>query len=267
MYQQGLSAATMKSYLAAVRHAQIALGLGDPAMVKMPQLQYVLRGARRNLAGRPGRTRLPITPEILRQLRRIWERHPSRNDAIMLWAAATLCFFAFLRMGEAVVPSDSGFDARYHLTYDDVRFNSSCSPSWMEVRIKRSKCDQFSRGVTLSVGATGTDICPVASMLGYMVQRGSSHGPLFLFSDGRPLTRDRFVSSLRKALSECGINPTLYAGHSFRVGAATTAALHGIQDSLIKTLGRWDSSAYMIYIRTPQSTLVSVAKLLVPPSE
>ena len=44
MYQEGLSAGTMKTYLAAVRHAQISMGLGDPLMVRMPQLQYVLRG-------------------------------------------------------------------------------------------------------------------------------------------------------------------------------------------------------------------------------
>ena len=51
VYQEGLSAGTMKSYLAAVRHAQIAMGLGDPAMVSMPHLQYVLRGTRQTLGG------------------------------------------------------------------------------------------------------------------------------------------------------------------------------------------------------------------------
>lgn len=265
MYQEGLSAGTMKSYLAAVRHRQIAMGLGDPVMVRMPQLQYVLKGARRRLAGRPKRTRLPITPEILQQLRKSWERLPVRADASMLWAAATLCFFAFLRTGEAVAPGDSGFDVRYHLAYGDVRVNSIRDPSWMEVHIKRSKCDQLAEGIKLVVGATGSALCPVAAMLGYLVQRGNSPGPLFLFKDGRLLTRDRFVSALRRALVESGINPSLYAGHSFRVGAATTAALRGLQDSLIKTLGRWSSSAYMVYIRTPQSTLVSVAKLLASP--
>jgi len=196
MFRERLSASTMKSYLAAVHHAQIAIGLGDPVMVRMPQLQYVLKGARRQLAGRPKRTRLPITPEILCRLRSTWEGHPTRADAVMLWAAATLCFFAFLRMGEAVVPSDTGFDERYHLTYGDVRINSTQDPSWMEVHIKRSKCDQFAEGVFLYVGATGSSICPVAAMVGYLVLRGNVPGPLFRFADGRHLTRDRFVAGL-----------------------------------------------------------------------
>ena len=91
------------------------------------------------------------------------------------------------------------------------------------------------------------DICPVAAMLGYLVERGSSPGPLFKLADGPYLTRNRFESRPR----ECGIDPALYAGYSFRIRAATTAALRGVQDSLIKTLGRWDSSAYTTYIHTP----------------
>ena len=36
LYRGGLSGGTVKSYLAAVRHAQIALGLGDPHSAEMP---------------------------------------------------------------------------------------------------------------------------------------------------------------------------------------------------------------------------------------
>ena len=44
-------AGTVKSYLAAVRHAQIAIGLGDPHMSDMPQLEYVVKGLRKKTAG------------------------------------------------------------------------------------------------------------------------------------------------------------------------------------------------------------------------
>ena len=43
-----------------------------------------------------------------------------------------------------------------------------------------------------------------------------------------------------------------YADHSFRAGAATTAAASGTEDPLIKTMGRWESSTYLLYIRIPQ---------------
>ena len=135
----------------------------------------------------------------------------------------------------------------------------------LEVLIKRSKCDQFTQGVTLSVESAGSDICPIVAMLGYLVQRGSALGPLFLFADGRPLTMDRFVSAVRRALVEGGIDPSLYTGHSFRVGAAMTAATRGTQDSLIKTFGRLESSTYLVYIRTPRSALISVSRSLVGP--
>ena len=36
----------------------------------------------------------------------------------------------------------------------------------------------------------------------------------------------------------------------------------GIEDSLIKTLGRWESSAYLLYVRVPRERLAGVARLL-----
>jgi len=92
---------------------------------------------------------------------------------------------------------------------------------------------------------------------------GSERGPLFKYDDGGALTRERFVAAIRDALKAGGIDASLYAGHSFQIGAATTAAKVGMQDSLIRTLGQWDSSAYVLYIRTPRSTLQKVAKTLV----
>jgi hypothetical protein len=59
---------------------------------------------------------------------------------------------------------------------------------------------------------------------------------------------------LRAALSKAHLDPDLYTGHSFRIGAATVAHAQGIDDSMIMTLGRWSrkSNAYQRYIKIPQ---------------
>jgi len=54
--------------------------------------------------------------------------------------------------------------------------------------------------------------------------RGFDHGPLFQLQNSQPLTRQKLVDMLRTTLSMAGIDPTHYSGHSFRIGAATTAA-------------------------------------------
>ena len=54
-----------------------------------------------------------------------------------------------------------------------------------------------------------------------------------------------------------------YSRHSFHIGAATTAASNGLEDCLIKTLGRWESVAYSQYVKIPHQQLAGYSKLLV----
>ena len=255
LHQDGLAPGTVKSYLSAVRHSQISLGFGDPRVGDMPRLEYVIKGLKRRTGSASSRTRLPITPLILRRLKRVWLALPDRHDASMLWAASCMCFFGFLRAGEVVSPGDSSYDPTVHLSHGDVKVNDRDSPQFLSIHIKASKTDPFRRGVTVYIGRATEELCPVAAILNYMVRRGSSSGLFFKFSDGRLLSRERFVKAVRSALDRANINSAQYAGHSFRIGAATTAAQRGMQDSLIKTLGRWESSAYLVYVRTPRETV------------
>lgn len=104
----------------------------------------------------------------------------------------------------------------------------------------------------------------MAAIVNYMVlPRGNARTTAFFgLSDGQPLTRTRFVKELCTALAKAGIDAAKFARHSFRIGAATTAATWGMPDSLIQTLGRWESMAYTLYIRTPPSVLCSVSRTL-----
>lgn len=266
LHTQKLSHGTIKSYLAAVRYGQVFRGLGDPRIHQMPQLEYLLKGVKRS-SPQYTRTRLPITPQILMDLKRVWQRADNKRDAKLLWAAACLCFFGFLRSGEITTPSEKEYDVQSHLCHEDVKVDSHIAPSYIQVSLKASKTDPFRQGVELHLGATGKELCPVAAVLGFMAARGGSKGPLFMWKDGQFLTRDKFVKCMRAALEEAGYPASKYAGHSFRIGAATTAGRCGIPESLIKTLGRWESTAYMCYMRTSPETLRAVARTLVAPSK
>ena len=254
---------TIKCYLSAIRHLHIDEGLGDPGISKMARLEQVLRGIKSIQAkqGRKERPRLPISLDMLRKLHDVWTVDSS-YDGRMLWAAASLCFFGFMRSGELTVPSNTGYDEGAHLSFQDVSVDNLDLPQILKVRIKASKTDPFRVGVDIFIGRTQCILCPVSAILTYMALRGSAPGPLFKFVDGSPLTRTRFVSKVKDALMAAGIDSSFYSGHSFRSGAATTAAERGIGDAAIKTLGRWRSSAYQVYVKTPRDLLAGLSKRL-----
>ena len=68
-----------------------------------------------------------------------------------------------------------------------------------------------------------------------MTTRGTLEGPFFRSSNGQPLTKSYLVSEVRRALQAIGLPYQNFAVHSFRTGAATTAAGVGLEDSLIRT--------------------------------
>lgn len=128
--------------------------------------------------------------------------------------------------------------------------------------LKQSKTDPFRVGVSVFLGRTNTILCPVAAVLAYLAVRPSSQGPLFVFQDGSYLTRDKLVVHMWQGLRLMGVDPTCFSGHSFRIGAAMTAAQVGVEDATIKMLDQWESSAYQRYICTPRDQLASLSSRL-----
>ena len=261
---ENISHSTIKCYLSAVRHLQIASNLPDPMITSMPKLESVIRGIKSQQALNKGSgdKRLPITPDHLLTLRRHFQQNSTTNDGIMLWAAVTSCFFGCMRAGEMTLSSESAFDPNTHLCFKDVSVDSIDNPKIVKLNIKASKTDPFRKGVEVVLGRTNNALCPVTALLAYLAVRGNGPGFLFLFSDGHPLTKQRFISRVRDALSANGVDSSKYAGHSFRIGAATAACAHGLNDSIIQMLGRWQSSAYQLYIRTPQYKLASFSAII-----
>ena len=100
------------------------------------------------------------------------------------------------------------------------------------------------------------------AMVKYLKARGASEGALFLDEQGSPLTKQRLTQDLNSILVKAKIDPSHYKGHSFRIGAATTAATCGIPDSMIKMFGRSSSKSFQVYLQTPAEQLAAIAATL-----
>ena len=125
----------------------------------------------------------------------------------------------------------------------------------VKIHLKKVKCNQFGQGADIIVGLTNNKLCPVAALSSFMAARRTlpGPGPFFMDKEGTPLIKARFVEEIREVLKAIGLPQGQYAGHSFRIGADTVAAQAGMEDSTIQTLGRWQSAAFLQYIRKSAS--------------
>jgi len=175
----------------------------------------------------------------------------------MIWAAFTLAFFCFLHCSEFTYQGVSKFHPRFDLLANCVLFHPSLASPWqMSIILKSSKTDVFWEGHRLLIVCSPSPLCTVTAMHSYFLAT-CPRGPLFSFQSGRYLTRSAVVHLLRDAARYASLPYKSLKGHSFCIGAASTAAAAGLPDWLTKVLGRWSSDCYQLYIRTPQNVLLS----------
>ena len=255
---QGLKSQSISTYLSGLRHLQVSSGLQPPDRSEWPRLQYVLKGIAR-VQPQAVRRRLPITAAIMSQLQvALPQACSSQLEAKLVWAACCMGYFGFMRSGEFT--SDRSSEPA--MRSSDVAVDSHESPTIVRMKLRKAKTDPFGQGVEIFVSKTGVALCPVSAILNYLAVRPSGEGPLLVHADGSPLTRDQFVKKVKKALRLALVDPDPYSGHSFRIGAASAAAAAGIPAYFIKMLGRWESEAYHLYIKTPRESLAAVSQLI-----
>ncbi|XP_069103001.1 uncharacterized protein [Argopecten irradians] len=251
-----LSYATIKLYLCGIRFCCLEKNISHPSASELPRLHAILNGVKRMQVRKPI-TRYPVTFSVLKQVCEYLRKQPTD---LMLETACTIAFFGFLRCGEFTVKSR--FDPNSDLCVSDLTLSTDCAL----LTLKHSKTDPFRQGITIKLFTTGNSICPYQVCCKYLKHRLESHPaasePLFISEQGQILTRSLFISKFRHVLECIGINSAMYNGHSFRIGAATTAAQVHMEDHMIKTLGRWSSDAYCRYIRTPVSKIQDAQKSL-----
>jgi len=138
------------------------------------------------------------------------------------------------------------------LSFGDIAIDNAKSSKVVSLNIKRSKTNQGAVGICVILGRTEDDLCPVSALLEYPSKIGK--GTLFQWENQIPLSKTKATC---QDLSAANLPAKDYAGHSFRIGAATRTATAGLEDSTIQILGRWKSSSYQLYIRTSPQYIAS----------
>ena len=162
----------------------------------------------------------------------------------MFWALFTLPLYGFLCISEYTT-----------LHWSDI----TVSENELSIKLRQSKTDLFQRGHTIYLHATNLSTCPLHAFQLYfsLTPNKSLSSPVFSAGRFSPLTREILNTVIRNLLQQAGCNQSHYASHSFRIGAATTAAAAGLLSWLIQKLGRWSSNTYKSYIHGPTITTTS----------
>lgn len=261
MLSRSLKFSSVKQYMNVIRLLHLEWGLPNPVHNNF-RLDSVLRGVRRDRGDAVTR-KLPITPELLRKM--LYNLNLNVPADCVVWAASLLMFFAMLRRSN-VLSSANVFDPAKSLCRSDISVQS-----WgLLVEIRHTKTIQYrERSLQIPLPRIrGNSLCPVQAIaLAFEKTAGASlGGPAFVIPRGSeftPLSPANFVSRVRSLLTQCGVDASKYAGHSFRRGGASWAYAVGLPVDTIRILGDWRSQAYTAYLVPDQANLRNSIKSMV----
>ena len=110
LMEEGLQHSSIKGYFSAIHRLQIIKGLGDPFAASWPLLEYTLRGIKLRQAKQETRAkkRLPVTPDILRKLRKSWEKESHNPGFYNAVGSMLYVLFRFPQVRRGYSPVDEG---------------------------------------------------------------------------------------------------------------------------------------------------------------
>ena len=244
----GKSFSTARTYLAAISAKHKINNMPDPTNAFL--VKKLMQGFARSAPSKD--VRFPITFARLKQLVSCLNLICSDSyESLLFKTAFTMAFFGFFRVSELLGQAQSLHRGRAGLLRKDIQLSNST----VAVNLRGSKTDQHGKGQTISLTQVGDapDVCPVRTLLQYLQDRPKSEDLLLVHRNSRPLTRYQFQAVLKKAAQFLGWPTYGYSSHSFRIGAATTAAMNGMSLESIMQKGRWKSGAVKGYLRADRS--------------
>ena len=225
-------------------------GVKLAAGMKLNRLPQMLKGLRRTMGDNSRRVRRGVSPQ---DLKRAMDKclDPSNVVHANIRAAVSLAFQGLLRGAEFAV--DGKFNPRTDMTRADM---SSISAQRLVVMMRPCKNMQHLTGKTvpLIIGAGGTLIDAVSEMANLLRVDPVSAAeapltPMFRQEGGAALTTRRVREWTAALMASIDLDPAQFGAHSYRIGGATALFAAGADPTIIRTMGRWSSDCYRLYVR------------------
>lgn len=124
------------------------------------------------------------------------------------------------------------------------------------LHLTQSKTDPFRKGMDIIIASPEA----IHAVINYLTQTTNTsttlNTPLFRKRDGSAVTRTWFMNQVTTLVVSAGFNMNQYSSHSFRKGGAVSLQQKGVEDSVIRNMGRWRSGAYHLYLRYPDNRTI-----------
>jgi len=238
-------------------------GWPDPKEGKV-RLAKALTGMKRH-RGTASTPKRPITLSLLKEMKKDIPTHTL--EGMVHWALLCMGVHGLFRLGELLPPPSEGVC----LTRRDVQW---VSVDHVAVSLRKSKTDPFGKGTRVNLFSTGDETCPLEALRAvHKMQHNagldtSLTAPLFTTKAGTVGKKSlialmkRTVACVAARLPHLGLLSKDFAGHSLRRGGATSLALRGVRESVLRMLGRWKSDAVNLYIEVPVVSFHKASKIM-----
>ena len=241
LYNQNLRSSTIKSYISTISFVHKIGNLEDPTKTFL--IKKAIIGQKRK-ESKPS-YKLPITRNILHKLvQAVPFASDSSYDQVIFKAIFLFTFYACLRIGEVVEAQEKMHTLQIH----QISPINTKQGQGYKVKFSSYK-HSYNLTPTFHLQPTNSKYCPVNALSSFLAMRPKVQGPLFIFKNKKPVSRQNVSLFLKTCLKLQGFNDKYYSTHSFRIGRATQLAKENIHDNIIKSTGRWKSQAFQGYVR------------------
>ena len=264
---RGVSAHTAACYFGQVQgwHSK-EHGIRLAAGMKLSRLPAMLKGLRKILGDQSRAVRRGIAPQALKRAMDL-VLDPNNPSHANIRAALSVALQGLLRGAEfACDPGVTWAPAR-HLTRADI---AECTAERLILMMLPCKNMRHLTGKTcpLVIGAGGSFVDAVAEVRNMLrvdpTPPGASEStPLFRDpTTNGPLRTDFVRDMVRTLMGAIGErDPSHFGSHSLRIGGATALFAAGADPTVIRTMGRWSSDCYRLYVRACFESTLKWTKL------